>query len=465
MKNIFLNLIAAFWFLAPIIVSGQNPNIKCYFNHPVNTSVSSGVNANYNNAFKDTLIGYINRSKYTLDFCVYNYSYYSGDGLNAIATAVNNAYSRGVVIRWIYNGSSSNSGLALLNTNIKTLASPTGSGYGICHNKFVVIDANSANAADAFVWTGSFNFSQQQNDADYNNVIIFQDKPFAQTFLSQFNQMWGGVGSTPNLILSKFGTYKTPNASSNFTINGTPVQVYFSPTDNATSQLQNAISTANYELFFGIYTFTDNNVATAIKNKILSGVMSKGIEDSFSQSYTPYNTLSPTMNTNLKVYTGSAIYHNKMLLVDPLHPSSDPIICTGSYNWSSSGTNSNDENMVVVHDAIVSNQYYQSFCKNFVDVGGTACASLTGIYSYDYDHQNIAVYPTITNDEINIQLKTAEPEFKVNLYDSMSELIISNTYSTSNIITINLKLLDAGYYYVKIFNGVEISAHKIIKVD
>src|SRR5205085_662923 len=115
------------------------------------------------------------------------------DGMDAIATAVNAAYLRGVTIRWIGNGSSSNNGWANLNAAIKTLSSPTTSGYGISHNKFVIFDVNSPNASVPVLWTGSYNFSRQQNDNDYNNIIIFQDKPLALAYYAEFNKMWGGT--------------------------------------------------------------------------------------------------------------------------------------------------------------------------------------------------------------------------------------------------------------------------------
>src|SRR5438477_12386393 len=72
----------------------QNSKMKCYFNHPVNTAVSSGTNAVYlNAAFEDTLIAYIKRAQLSIDLCVYNYYLTSGDGMDAIATAINAAYA------------------------------------------------------------------------------------------------------------------------------------------------------------------------------------------------------------------------------------------------------------------------------------------------------------------------------------------------------------------------------------
>ena len=461
MKKIYFFIIA--FFFGVNLINAQNPKIKCYFNHPVNTSLSTGVNAHYNTSFRDTLIGYINRSKYTLDVCVYDYLASASDGYSVIANAVNNAYGRGVVVRWIMDGSSSNTGVNYLNSNISVIASPTTAAYGICHNKFVAIAANSQNAADAFVFTGSFNFSQAQNSTDYNNIIIFQDQPLAQAYRAQFNQMWGGTAATPNLTNSKFGTFKTASTQTSFTVNGTPVELYFSPKDNATTHMQSIVNSANYELFFGIYTFTDNNIANAIKNRILAGAAGKGIEDSFSQSYSPYSTLSPTMGSNFKVYNGAGLYHNKFMIVDPMHPTSDPVVGTGSYNWSSSATNTNDENLVIVHDASIANQYYQSFCQNFTDFGGAACSlPVTGIRQYDSGNMQTVVYPNPATNFINVEVKSSNGNFVIEVYTTLGALIkTENINGVKGVLS--LETLPTGIYYVKVFSGSDVEVHKVIR--
>lgn len=447
-----------------------NPKIKCYFNHPVNNSVSSGTNAVYlNGTFKDTLIAYINRAKHTIDFCVYNfYQTSSADNINAIATAVNNAYTRGVAIRWICNGTSTNNALANLNSNIHSIASPTTSAYGICHNKFVVFDANSTNANDAIVWTGSYNFTTEQNSTDYNNVLIIQDQPLAQAYYSQFNQMWGGTALTPNTTNSKFGVYKTASTVNSFTVNGTPVQVYFSPKDGAKTQLQNVINSANDELAFGIYTFTDNTAATAIKTKISAGISAFGIMDVYSQSYSPYTTLSPStvMGNNLKIYNGgsNALYHSKIILADALHPSSDPQVGAGSFNWTSSAESLNDENFIVVHDAVIANQYYQSLCKNFVDVGGAACATTTtGIEAFDYGQQPYAVYPSPFKDEFTIAVKSSGDVLKVQVINMLGQVVKEEQAVYTDQMNIDLQNRPAGIYYVQITRADKVYVQKIVK--
>lgn len=63
------------------------------------------------------------------------------------------------------------------------------------------------------------------------------------------------------------------------------------------------------------------------------------------------------------------------MLVDALMPASDPQVVTGSFNWTLSAQYSNDENVVVIHDSVIANQYYQSLCQNFTDMGGMPCSA------------------------------------------------------------------------------------------
>jgi len=102
----------------------------------------------------------------------------------------------------------------------------------------------------------------------------------------------------------------------------------------------------------------------------------QGIIDQFSKSYSAYTTLSPVLGTNMITYSKSPyIYHNKIMLVDALHPASDPQTFTGSFNWSSAAQTKNDENSIIIHDASIANQYYQSVCNDFFVLGGTSCTS------------------------------------------------------------------------------------------
>ena len=356
--------------------NAQNPKIKCYFNHPVNTMLSTGINAVYlNGSFDDSIAAYINRAKYSVDIAQYDYTSTASSIVAKIATAANNAYARGVVVRWIYNGSSTNSGLSLLNAGISRLASPTSSGYNIMHNKFMVIDVNSTDSTDAYLNTSSYDWSSTQTTGDFNNMVMIQSKSVAMAYYNEFNKMWGGTAATPNTTTSTFGPHKTPSAQHFFNVNGTPVEVYFCPKDTVGLRLKNSINTANHDLFFGIYTFTDTSIANLIKSKYNNGLYVRGIIDSYSQTYAAYPILNTALGSNMILHTGSYIYHNKIMLVDAQQPASDPQVFTGSFNWSATAQTTNDENAIVIHDSSIANQYYQSLCQDYTNMGGIPCSA------------------------------------------------------------------------------------------
>lgn len=354
--------------------SASSGRMAIYFNNPVNTAVSTGVNAVYlNDAMDDTLIAYINRAKYTLDIAQYDYN--QSAGYSSIATAVNACIARGVRVRWIYDGNESNTGLALLDTAVHTLGSPTTSTYGLMHNKVMILDANSSDPNDAIVSTGSTVWGLNQFNNDYNNTIYIQDSALAHAYLDHFNMMWGDTGSYPNLTLSKFGPNKTDLGRHIFHIGGKTVELYFSPSDHTDAHIQSAINSANTDLYVGMYTFTISSDANAIVTRHTVGVYTPVIVDENSTlAGSAYGILSSGLGTLLKTHTGFTIYHNKMLIVDPSNTCSDPLVLTGSHNWSNAADTKNDENTLIIHNDTIANIYYQSFHANYSDLGGTLTA-------------------------------------------------------------------------------------------
>src|SRR4051812_31443490 len=170
--------------------SNSSGIIKCYFVKTVDTSASVPA-GNYAkqllNTVDDTLAAYINRAQSTLDIAIYNLD--NSAPATTIINALNSAYSRGVRIRLIYESSNSNTGLALLNSGIVTFGDLN---FALMHNKFAVIDVNSANANQPVVWTGSTNWTTDQLSIDANNVIVIQDQSLAIAYTMEFEEMWGG---------------------------------------------------------------------------------------------------------------------------------------------------------------------------------------------------------------------------------------------------------------------------------
>jgi phosphatidylserine/phosphatidylglycerophosphate/cardiolipin synthase-like enzyme len=65
-----------------------------------------------------------------------------------------------------------------------------GGGSGM-HNKFVIIDADDAQ--NAWVLTGSGNWTTGNLISDCNNFIFFQDQSLALAYRLEFEEMWGGT--------------------------------------------------------------------------------------------------------------------------------------------------------------------------------------------------------------------------------------------------------------------------------
>lgn len=348
--------------------AGLSPKFRIYFNQAVNTSVSSGTNAISVGAnMMDTLINYINMAQSNIDIAQYEYSGYTN-----LATAINNAYARGVTIRYIYDESGTNTSLSSLNASIPTVGRPTNSNSYIMHDKFVLIDANASDSTQSWVYTGSMDWNTTQVTSDYNNIIIIQSQQLAKAYTAQFNQMWGGSGPQPVAANEKFGSAKTSLGPHIFTIDGIEVELYFSPTDSTNNHIIDMLHSANSQLFFGVYTFTEAPNADTINAKYNAGVYTFGIVDQYSEGYAAYTAMSPVLGNNLKVYAqSSSIYHNKYAIADACNTNSDPQVLTGSHNWTAGANTGNDENTLIIHDPTIANIYYQAFSSDFSSLGGT----------------------------------------------------------------------------------------------
>lgn len=461
-KGIFTSIIVLLLLSVHTSLLAQ-AKIKAYFNHPVNTAVSTSVNAVYlpNGTMGDTIVAYINRAKYTLDIAQYDYNQdtYSGVGYANIATAVNAAYNRGVTVRWIYDGSASNNGLTALNAGIHTLASPQGGSYTIMHNKFIIIDAHSTDPTDAIVSTGSEDWSSEQMNKDYNNIIFLQDSALAAAYTAEFNMMWGDTSAVPNLTNSKFGAHKTDLGAHTFHIGGSTVELYFSPSDGTNDKILNSINSANTDVYFGVYTFTRSDCANALIAKKNAGVYVRGIIDSYSStaSSSTYSTLTNGLGSDLKTYNISYIYHNKMMVVDPSDTCSDPQVLTGSHNWTTSANTNNDENTLIIHNDTLANIYYQAFYDDYVNLGGTLAHQYgCGMASVTEVENNVAatqIFPNPAMGSFSISYQLAKEENTcIEIYNIIGQKvgdIKTNSKEAVGIHTINYTIDTPGLYMVK----------------
>ena len=409
--------------------SNSSGIIRPYFNHSVDVSVSTGVDAqNITTYFNDTIKAYMDLAQNTLDICVYNAS----DA--TIASAINDAYTRGVAVRYIADDDVTNTMLSSLDPNIPIVMRDP-SVAGIMHNKFIIVDANSTN--NSWVMGGSTNWTNPSNlFNDYNNLIFIQDEAIAKAYTLEFEEMWAGI----------FGTNKLDNTPHKFIVNGKDVEVYFSPSDQTTSKIINMIDNVDYSFEFGLLGFTRDDLGLAVIAKDGEfGVNVRGIIEQENINGSEFANLIAA-GVNVKSHQGVLYqFHHKYAIADANVVASDPTVLTGSHNWSSNAENNSDENTLVIHDATIANIYLQEFTERFNELGTSGIDELIQL--------DITIFPNPSAGKVEVKSDVVIQQ--INLYAVDGKLL--NTTEES-VIQIKTK----GIYFIKIITEKGIAVKKIV---
>ncbi len=230
------------------------------------------------------------------------------------------------------------------------------------HNKFCIVDEEA-------VWTGSYNITHNGTFNNNNNAVLIEDAGLAQAFLTEFNEMWGSSGCVPGCgSTSKFGNKKADNTAHNFNIGGVQVEAYFAPSDGCEQAILNELSAVDQGVYFCIFVFTTNSMGDSMIASYDSGYEIMGVFDNL-QAWTQYSEGTKMRNHGMPVKADSEVdphgdlLHHKFMVIDPY--GHDPTVITGSYNWTASAEEDNDENILIIHDPVIAQAYYQEFLKRY----------------------------------------------------------------------------------------------------
>lgn len=429
-------------------VSESSGDIHVYFNGPVDHSVATDELALSLGAdMNDSVAAWIMGAQHTLDVAAYN--------LNdqTVEDAVNAAAANGVQIRWIYEGQNANIGLSSLDASVVVHPRTDGEGSGM-HNKFIIGDADHAESA--FVLTGSTNLTTGQLVSDLNNVIVLEDQSLARAYELEFEEMWGAEGMTPNAANARFGTDKTWNTPVDFVVGGSPVELYFSPSDGTTAAIQAEIEAANANFEFALLTLTRDDLGDAIVELNQSFFVSPiGVIEQVNVTGSEFDNL---ISNGVQAYHHdiSGDCHHKYCIIDHSAVESDPMVITGSHNWSSSAENVNDENTVIVHNARVANLYHQEF-RGIINAlsGGDAVR--------DADIRRWMLTPNPARDQVWI--RGLEPTDLVKLLDAGGRQIDVDVLRQGSVSQLELGTLAPGIYHVVVtaLNGVVTSTRLAVQ--
>ncbi|MFM7055104.1 MAG: phospholipase D-like domain-containing protein [Bacteroidota bacterium] len=123
------------------------------------------------------------------------------------------------------------------------------------------------------------------------------------------------------------------------------------------------------------------------------------MNDSSGGSGTAFQIIQSAIGSNMLLFdfaNNPGIMHHKYALVDHTYLNSDPMVLTGSHNWSSAATQRNDENTLIIHDHNIVNQYFQEFLHLYNGNGGSLNVAeagsevISGIMAYPNPTENMA---------------------------------------------------------------------------
>lgn len=347
-----------------------NPPFEIVFNRSVDASFSDGSSplATGPAVIESDIIQRIDLVEHTLDIAMYN------TGRNPIVQAVNRAYQRGVAVRYIADDETSNS--ALDNALFPVLFRGED---GIMHNKFVIADVDVP--GQAWVWTGSTNFTSNQLSTDPNHAYVIHDQAMAVNYTQEFDELWG---TQANHSDGRVGEFKQDNTNHLFEINGSTIESYFSPSDEVDCHILDAISSADHQLLVGLLLLTSASLTNELIAIHQQGVDVRVIlEDEESSSW----AVSQLSNAGipLAIHAPSSIFHHKYAIIDEGYPDSDPQVVSGSHNWTWSADHINDENTLIFHDASIANIFRQEYEARWAELN-------TGVHQ-EYSSSGVAVYP------------------------------------------------------------------------
>lgn len=286
----------------------------------------------------------INSAQNSIDMAIYGYS-----EVPAVTSALKNAKLRGVKIRFVYDESSNpEKNYYKDNYIIRNIAdfyrsdksqSSTSSNM-LMHNKFVIID-NKA------VITGSMNISPSGlSGYDVNDVIIINSKEVAALYRKEFEQMLNG----------KFHTKKEKlNLPNHFIMGNSELEIYFSPEDKSSTKIIQLIKGAKKYIYVPAFLITHSNIANELILAKKRGIDVRIIID--ANSTATKNSKHAILRNNgilLKTENYAGKLHSKTMIID------DEYLITGSMNFSNSGENKNDENLLIIKNSEIAKHH-----KNF----------------------------------------------------------------------------------------------------
>lgn len=225
------------------------------------------------------------------------------------------------------------------------------------HNKFAVFDGRT-------VWTGSTNFSDNAFTRNGENTLVLTDTQLAAIYTAEFQEMAGGL----------FSNDKHNNTGHEAAVGGSRVEVAFAPTDGVEGRIIAALASAEHSIQVAMFVLTNDQIGAELIAARARGVRVEVLLDQVQAGSTfGLRDQLCDADVTVRVEDWTGLLHDKYAVVDA-GTASDPLIITGSTNWTASAVGANDENMLIVHSPPLADAYAQEFARLQAPIGPGAFA-------------------------------------------------------------------------------------------
>jgi len=328
----------------------------------------------------DVMVQLIDSAETSIDFAVMGFSY------TDVVDAFVRAHDRGVQVRMVGDAGH------LYNNGYKTfderrIPMVVGNLNHIMHDKFMVVD-------DRFIFSGTANWTPTDLVHNSNNFIMIDSPPVAADFQAEFEQMFGGVFGNNKVEIDNGRSYE---------VGDTTVEVWFAPNEDAMGRILEYVDAAEESVRFTIFAFTKDQVGSAFirkqgefnakemvergldpddptsldalldvdfhERRSVAGMIDRSQLHSNGQYHEVYRLLGAQIPMRLDAndnglqpgdyQAGGGRLHSKTMIIDT--DGADPMVITGSFNWSSSATVSNDEYLLVLKGERITRMYDDYF--------------------------------------------------------------------------------------------------------
>ena len=312
----------------------QGSFYEVYFTDPANPASKQE-----SGGIEQAIIASIDAARLSVDVAIYSLS------LRELGNALLRARDRGVAVRVVMESDNRERSVpqALIEGGLPILGDRR---EGLMHDKFVIIDRSE-------VWTGSMNFTVNGAYDDNNNLVHIRSVKVAENYLVEFEEMYKDDLFGPDSIAS------TPNPS--VTVDGLQVETYFSPDDDVASRLLELLLGAEESIYFMAFSFTSDSLAQAIRDQAEAGVTVAGVMEDSQVNSNQGTEFDLFVQSKLDVRRdgNSGQMHHKVIIIDR------SIVVIGSYNFTGSAEDRNDENLVIFFSPEIARLFLEEFERMF----------------------------------------------------------------------------------------------------